>query len=99
MGDEKRAEQLAIYAYYMLVVGVAIRFFELALPENTLKRLNSFKERIYGFVKRLQAWAALKVGWGVKKFHVPGTKVRFPRLHLAGIQIDDRLADNRKISL
>jgi len=82
MGDEKRAEDLAIYAYYMLVIGVAIRFFELTLPENAIQRLNGFKERIYGFVRRLLVGAAFKVGWVAKKFHVPGTKVKFPRLHL-----------------
>lgn len=35
MGGEALAEELAIYAYYLLVVGVVIRFFELALPEDT----------------------------------------------------------------
>ncbi|HEX7627645.1 MAG TPA: hypothetical protein VF354_01820 [Candidatus Methanoperedens sp.] len=32
IGDDKLADNLAIYAYYLLVIGVAIRFFELALP-------------------------------------------------------------------
>ena len=34
MGNEPRAESLAIYAYYLLVIGVIIRFFELALPDR-----------------------------------------------------------------
>jgi len=34
MGNEPRAENLAIYAYYLLVIGVTIRFFELALPDG-----------------------------------------------------------------
>lgn len=38
MGDEKLAEKLAIYAYYFMVIGVAIRFFGLLLPEDTLQR-------------------------------------------------------------
>ena len=37
-GDEPHAEELAIYAYYFLVIGVVIRFFELTLPENTLRK-------------------------------------------------------------
>ncbi len=52
IGDEKRAEELAIYAYYLLVIGVAIRFFELALPEGTLQRLSPAKKRISGFIKK-----------------------------------------------
>lgn len=40
IGDEKLAENLAIYAYYFLVLGVAIRFLELVLPEDTMERLN-----------------------------------------------------------
>lgn len=37
-GDEPHAEEIAIYAYYFLVIGVVIRFFELTLPENTLRK-------------------------------------------------------------
>ena len=48
MGDETQAEELAIYAYYFLVIGVGIRFFELALPENSIDRVAS----IYGFVTK-----------------------------------------------
>ncbi|NJD52500.1 MAG: hypothetical protein FIB07_06475 [Candidatus Methanoperedens sp.] len=40
IGDEKLAENLAIYVYYFLALGVAIRFFELSLPEDTLQRLD-----------------------------------------------------------
>jgi hypothetical protein len=37
IGDETRAEDLAIYAYYFLVISVVIRFLELSLPEGTLR--------------------------------------------------------------
>lgn len=37
MGDETLSEQLAIYAYYLLVAGVTLRFFELTLPADTLQ--------------------------------------------------------------
>jgi hypothetical protein len=47
MGEEKRAEELAIYAYYLLVIGVAIRFFELSLPENMLTRLRGHRKTTY----------------------------------------------------
>ncbi|MCZ7383513.1 MAG: hypothetical protein O8C63_02055 [Candidatus Methanoperedens sp.] len=53
MGDEPRAENLAIYAYYLLVIGVTIRFFELALPESTLQRLVLIETQISGWMKRL----------------------------------------------
>jgi len=33
------ANQLAIYAYFLLVTGVAIRFFELTLPETLIQRI------------------------------------------------------------
>jgi len=46
IGDEKLAENLAIYVYYFLVLGLIIHFFELALPEDTMERLNPAKERI-----------------------------------------------------
>lgn len=53
-GDEKLAESLAIYAYYFLVIGVAIRFFELSIPEDTLQRLNPAKKRISLFSSSLK---------------------------------------------
>lgn len=43
MGDESRAESLATYAYYFLVIGIVIRFFELALPDSILQRLGMAK--------------------------------------------------------
>ncbi len=52
MGDEPQAEGLAIYAYYLLVTGVAIRFFELILPDNTLPRLSIEGIRILDWLKR-----------------------------------------------
>lgn len=41
MGDETLAESLAIYAYYLLVIGVAVRFFELSLSDKTKASLKS----------------------------------------------------------
>jgi len=41
IGDDNRAEELAIYAYYFLVIGVVIRFLELSLPENILQMFRS----------------------------------------------------------
>ncbi|MFZ3169540.1 MAG: hypothetical protein WA130_18155 [Candidatus Methanoperedens sp.] len=37
--SETNANQLAMYAYFLLVIGVAIRFFELTLPETLIKRI------------------------------------------------------------
>jgi hypothetical protein len=52
MGDEPRAESLAIYAYYFLVIGVAVRFFELALPDNILQRLGMAKIHILDWLEQ-----------------------------------------------
>ncbi len=38
--SENDANQLAIYAYFLLVTGVAIRFFELTLPETLIRKMN-----------------------------------------------------------
>ena len=46
MGDEPLAEDLAIYAYYLLVIGVTIRFFELALPDDSPQKIDHIKYRI-----------------------------------------------------
>lgn len=44
MGDEQMAEDLAIYAYYFLVLGVTIRFLEFTLPDNIkLRTLNGIE--------------------------------------------------------
>jgi len=52
IGDEKRAGDLAIYAYYFLVIGVIIRFLEFVLPENALQRLSTTKKRTFGFIEQ-----------------------------------------------
>jgi len=62
MGDETRAENLAIYAYYLLVIGVMIRFFELSLPDNTPEKLRSAMVRVSGTVHKLYAWASRSAG-------------------------------------
>ncbi|NJD54639.1 MAG: hypothetical protein FIB07_17495 [Candidatus Methanoperedens sp.] len=46
IGHEKLAENLAIYAYYFMVIGIAIRFFELALPEDPMQKLNLAIKRV-----------------------------------------------------
>lgn len=52
MGNEPQAEELAIYAYYLLVIGVTIRFFELALPDRFHNKFNMILHRIaYHFGK------------------------------------------------
>jgi hypothetical protein len=53
MGDETLAENLAIYAYYLLVIGVTIRFLELSLPDNTPEKLRSAMVRVSGFLHGL----------------------------------------------
>jgi len=52
MGNEPLAEQLAIYAYYLLVIGVTIRFLELAVPDNTLHKTTSILLQIMEWKKR-----------------------------------------------
>ena len=37
--SENYANQLAIYAYFLLVIGVALRFFELTLPETLIQKI------------------------------------------------------------
>ena len=52
MGDENLAEDLAIYAYYLLVIGVAIRFFELVLPNDTPQKIDKYKYKTYTLLKK-----------------------------------------------
>lgn len=44
MRDEQTIEDLAIYAYYFLVLGVGIRFLEFTLPENLISRTIKWSE-------------------------------------------------------
>lgn len=53
LGDAKLAEELAIYAYYLLVIGVAIRFFELLAPEKDLHKPGLARKRNSDYTKRL----------------------------------------------
>ena len=62
MGDETRAENLAIYAYYLLVVGVTIRFLEISLPDNTPEKLRSAMAQVSGILRKLYAWASRSAG-------------------------------------
>jgi hypothetical protein len=87
MGDEKRAEELAIYAYYLLVIGVTIRFFELALPENTLVRLGAVKVRFLGWMVGL-----VQRIWDISRRF--GSKLRLPDVRIPDAKIsNDHRAD------
>lgn len=52
MSDKKLAENFAIYAYYFLVIGITIRFFELVLPDHTRERLSNAKMHISNWMKQ-----------------------------------------------
>jgi hypothetical protein len=52
MGDQSLAEDLAIYAYYLLVTGVTIRFFELVLPSETPQKIDIYKCKIHRLLKK-----------------------------------------------
>ena len=96
MGDEKRAEELAIYAYYLLVIGVVIRFFELSLPENTLVKLGVVKVRFLGWMMGL-----VQTIWDFNR--VIGIKlrlleVRIPDFGLPGVRLPEVRLPEFKIS-
>ena len=96
MGDEKRAEDLAIYAYYLLVIGVAIRFFELALPENTLVRLRVVKVRFLGWMRLLvqRIWdIGRRIGTKLRLL-----EVRIPDFGLPGVRLPEIRLPEVKIS-
>ena len=96
MGDEKRAEELAIYAYYLLVIGVAIRFFELSLPENTLTRLGVVKVRLLGWMH----WLVQGI-WGINRrigIKLRLLEVRIPDLGLPRVRLPEVRLPEFKIS-
>ncbi|ABE53087.1 hypothetical protein [Methanococcoides burtonii] len=62
MGNESRAENLAIYAYYLLVIGVTIRFLEISLPDNTPEKLRSAMARVSGTLRKLYALCSRSAG-------------------------------------
>lgn len=107
MGDEKRAEELAIYAYYLLVIGVAIRFFEMALPEDALVRLGVAKVWFLGWMR----WLARRI-WDIVRrigiklrllearipdFGLPG--VRLPEIRLPEVKISNIHREGLKNSI
>ncbi len=55
MNDEKNAEELAVYAYYFLVIGVAVRFLELSFPENSTRRIKRGWMHLMGYAARMKA--------------------------------------------
>ncbi len=77
MGYESRAESLATYAYYFLVIGVAVRFFELALPDSTLQRLGMVKMCALDWLKRyaLESASNQKIAHMLKIPHFHQTKL------------------------
>jgi len=92
IGEEKRAEELAIYAYYFLVIGVAIRFFELALPEGALQKLSPAKKPISGFIRQHGPVAIQKMSLMLKKLYA----TLQPHLHRAMLGITTRISDSIK---
>jgi hypothetical protein len=82
MGDELRAEELAIYAYYLLVIGVAIRFFELSLPENALVRLGVVKVRFLGWM----LWLVQRI-WDISRNI--GSKLRLLVVKIPEVKISN----------
>jgi len=52
LGNESLAEQLAIYAYYFLVIGVTIRFLELTVLDSTLHKITLILLQIMEWEKR-----------------------------------------------
>ena len=53
MGDEKLAEDYAIYAYYFLVLGVSLRFLEFTVPEKMKSGVVKGIERVWRKVWRM----------------------------------------------
>jgi hypothetical protein len=47
MGDEKLAEDYAIYAYYFIVLGVGIRFLEFTVPGKMWSGVVKGIERVW----------------------------------------------------
>jgi|GEM_PF-1908894 len=68
MGDEPLAENLAIYAYYLLVIGVTIRFFELALPDDTANKLNKIAKMVLDLADTTYHWACRHVPHNMLSF-------------------------------
>ncbi|MBI9030494.1 hypothetical protein JEZ13_00620 [bacterium] len=62
MGDETRAENLAIYAYYLLVIGVTVRLLEISLPDSTPEKLQSAMVWVSGTFHKLYAYGSRYAG-------------------------------------
>ncbi len=87
MGDEPRAEELAIYAYYFLVIGVAIRFFEIALPENAVRKLAAAAMRLSDWMKLLASKTAVVTQMIAGWLKIPHVKI----LHIHPVKLDKNL--------
>jgi len=61
LGDESRAEEFSIYAYYLLVIGVPIRFFELSSTDHSLWKIGSAKQRALGLAGKLGRWTGERI--------------------------------------
>ena len=96
MGDEKRAEELAIYAYYLLVIGVSIRFFELSLPEDALTRLGVAKVWFLGWMR----WLARRIWDIVRRIDIKLRllEVRIPHFGLPRVRLPEIRLPEVKIS-
>lgn len=54
MGDEHRAENFAIYAYYFLVLGVAIRFLEFTISDTIKLRMINGTKNIVRICRKIR---------------------------------------------
>ncbi len=98
IGDEKRAEEFAIYAYYFLVIGVVIRFFELSLPGNIFQKIRPSKMYRMDYITRHVTesinLAILKMDKMVKWLYI-----RMPDLYWAIIETRMRISRYMKSAL
>jgi len=74
------------------VIGVAIRFFELALPENTLVRLGVVKVRFMGWMN----WLVRGI-WDIGRRM--GSKLRLPEVRIPEVKISNDHREGLKNSI
>jgi hypothetical protein len=98
IGDKKRAEELAIYAYYFLVIGVAFRFFELALPENILQKFRSSILCIADYIMR-NVSKMIDLAILIMDKMIQWLYIRMPDLYWAIIETKMRISQHMKHAL
>jgi hypothetical protein len=94
IGDEQVAEELTIYAYYFLVTGVVIRFIELSLSEEALKKLTpaSKPDRSFSIIKQQGSMYIRNTGIMFKNLY---ERLKF-YLHRAILEMRVRISDFKK---